>query len=275
MITELPFSTWQENIYTISANKERSDEFSRISGLEPHDHLIYIKDSPTRIKIYDWQGKFHQTIQIPDKNIRGFYPLPKTNVILGHVPNLSGNAPIRFYFCQDIVISDSIPYYKSYTEPPFVMTFTYEFRPFDGNKIAAFKELFCDTIFKVSNDMKLTPYAVLDLGKYRTPEELRYNITIDDIKNDLFRTKTIPVIPGQIGDRLYMHNFSDKDTYTLYYDIAEKQLAYVQFIYPENSFELPEEAYFTPKYISNDNRYLIDWEQPENDNNPVLILVEP
>ena len=115
------------------------DEFSRISGLEPHDHLIYIKDSPIRIKVYDWQGKFHQTIQIPDKNIRGFYPLPKTNVILGHVPNLSGNAPIRFYFCQDTVISDSIPYYKSYTEPPFVMTFTYEFRPFDGNKIAAFK----------------------------------------------------------------------------------------------------------------------------------------
>ena len=72
-----------------------------------------------------------------------------------------------------------------------------------------------------------------------------------------------------------MHNFSDKDTYTLYYDIAEKQLAYVQFIYPENSFELPEEAYFTPKYISNDNRYLIDWEQPENDNNRVLIFVEP
>ena len=98
------------------------DEFSRISGLEPHDHLIYIKDSPIRIKVYDWQGKFHQTIQIPDKNIRGFYPLPKTNVILGHVPNLSGNAPIRFYFCQDTVISDSIPYYKSYTEPPFVMT---------------------------------------------------------------------------------------------------------------------------------------------------------
>ena len=262
-------------LYDIGKQGGGPDEFSRISGLEPHDHLIYIKDSPIRIKIYDWQGKFHQTIQIPDKNIRGFYPLPKTNVILGHVPNLSGNAPIRFYFCQDTVISDSIPYYKSYTEPPFVMTFTYEFRPFDGNKIAAFKELFCDTIFKVSNDMKLTPYAVLDLGKYRTPEELRYNITIDDIKNDLFRTKTIPVIPGQIGDRLYMHNFSDKDTYTLYYDIAEKQLAYVQFIYPENSFELPEEAYFTPKYISNDNRYLIDWEQPENDNNPVLILVEP
>ena len=144
-------------LYDIGKQGGGPDEFSRISGLEPHDHLIYIKDSPIRIKVYDWQGKFHQTIQIPDKNIRGFYPLPKTNVILGHVPNLSGNAPIRFYFCQDTVISDSIPYYKSYTEPPFVMTFTYEFRPFDGNKIAAFKEVFCDTLFKVSNDMKLTP----------------------------------------------------------------------------------------------------------------------
>ena len=72
------------------------------------------------------------------------------------------------------------------------MTFTYEFRPFDGNKIAAFKELFCDTIFKVSNDMKLTPYAVLDLGKYRTPEELRYNITIDDIKKRPVQDKDDP-----------------------------------------------------------------------------------
>ena len=72
-----------------------------------------------------------------------------------------------------------------------------------------------------------------------------------------------------------MHNFSDKDTYTLYYDIAEKQLAYVQFIYPEDSFELPEEDYITPKYISNDNRYLFYCEHPENDYNPVLTLVEP
>lgn len=58
--------------------------------------------------------------------------------------------------------------------------------------------------------MKLTPYAVLDLGKYRTPEELRYNITIDDIKTTCSGQKTIPVIPGKIGDRLYMHNFSVK-----------------------------------------------------------------
>mgnify|MGYP000252528853 CR=1 FL=1 len=101
MITELPFSTWQENIYTILGKQGGGpDEFSRISGLEPHDHLIYIKDSPTRIKIYDWQGKFHQTIQIPDKNIRGFYPLPKTNVILGHVPNSLATHPFGSIFAK-------------------------------------------------------------------------------------------------------------------------------------------------------------------------------
>ena len=87
-------------LYDIGKQGGGPDEFSRISGLEPHDHLIYIKDSPIRIKVYDWQGKFHQTIQIPDKNIRGFYPLPKTNVILGHVPNLSGNAPIGSIFAK-------------------------------------------------------------------------------------------------------------------------------------------------------------------------------
>ena len=45
-------------LYDIGKQGGGPDEFSRISGLEPHDHLIYIKDSPTRIKIYDWQGKF-------------------------------------------------------------------------------------------------------------------------------------------------------------------------------------------------------------------------
>ena len=39
-------------LYDIGKQGGGPDEFSRISGLEPHDHLIYIKDSPIRIKIY-------------------------------------------------------------------------------------------------------------------------------------------------------------------------------------------------------------------------------
>lgn len=87
-------------LYDIGKQGGGPDEFSRISGLEPHDNLIYIKDSPIRIKIYDWQGKFHQTIQIPDKNIRRFYPLPKTNVILGHVPTSLATHPFGSIFAK-------------------------------------------------------------------------------------------------------------------------------------------------------------------------------
>lgn len=262
-------------LYDIGRQGGGPEEFSQIGGLEPHDDLIYIKDSPTHIKVYDWQGRYRQTLRLPDKNIRGFYPIPQGNTILGHVPNLSGNRPFRLYFCQDTIVLDSIPYPRSYPPPEIVMLFTYEFRPFDGEQVHAFKELFCDTIFKVSDDRKLSPYALFNLGKYQVPEELRYQVTIEDIKQDLFSTKTIPVVSGQIGDRLYIHNFSDKDTYTFCYDMAEKQLSYLQLTYPENSWELPEEARFTPRFISQDNRYLIDWEQPENDDNPVLVLVEP
>ena len=38
--------------------------------------------------------------------------------------------------------------------------------------------------------------------------------------------------------------------------------------------DLHEEASFIPRTIL-DNKYLVDWEQPDNDENPVLVLVEP
>lgn len=262
-------------IYDIGKQGGGPNEYSKISGLEPCDDSIYIKDSPRRIKVYDWNGNFCRSFHIPNKNIRNFYPLPQGNMLLGYTPNLLGNVSTRLYFCQDTIVLGSIPYYKSYKKPDFPMTFTYEFRAFDIQNTVAFKELFCDTIFKVSNDLELIPYAVLNLGKYRIPEDLRYDMTIDDIEKNVFQTKIMPVVSGEINDRIYMYNFSNKDTYTLYYDKNREQLTYVNLSYPENSFKFLEEAGFTPQYISDDNRFLIDWEQPENDNNPVIVLVEP
>ncbi|CAK7065406.1 MAG: hypothetical protein PARBB_03113 [Parabacteroides distasonis] len=269
------FDTKGKFLYDIGKQGGGPSEFSKISGLEPYNDSIYIKDSPRRIKVYDWKGNYHRSFHIPNKNIRNFCLLPQSNILLGYTPNLSGNVSTRLYFCQDTIVLDSVPYYKSYKKPDFVMTFTYEFRAFDKQNTVAFKELFCDTIFKVSNDLELIPYAVLDLGKYRTPEDLRYNITMDDIEKNLFQTKIMPVVSGEVNDRIYMYNFSNKDTYTLCYDKKSEQLAYANLVYSENLFEFPDEAAFTPQYISDDKRYLIDWEQPENDNNPVIVFVEP
>ena len=35
-----------------------------------------------------------------------------------------------------------------------------------------------------------------------------------------------------------------------------------------------EDASFEPKAVLND-RYMVDWEQPDNEDKPVLVLVEP
>lgn len=49
----------------------------------------------------------------------------------------------------------------------------------------------------------------------------------------------------------------------------------LEITYPKGYYSLSENARFVPRFLADDNSYLIDWEQPENDNNPVLILVEP
>jgi hypothetical protein len=44
--------------------------------------------------------------------------------------------------------------------------------------------------------------------------------------------------------------------------------------YPENTLDIPEDAAFKPRTILK-NKYLVDWEQPDNDENPILVMVEP
>ena len=44
--------------------------------------------------------------------------------------------------------------------------------------------------------------------------------------------------------------------------------------YPENDLGILEGAAFVPRFVLGD-KYLVDWEQPDNDENPVLVLVEP
>lgn len=269
------FDTNGKFLYDIGKQGGGPSEFSRISALKPFKDSIYIKDSPTRIKVYDWNGNYHRTFHVPNKNIMDFSFLPQRDIILGYSPNLSGNVANRLYFCRGTNILDSVPYYESYKNPEFVMTFFNEFRAFESQNDMAFKELFCDTIFKVSRNLELIPYAILNLGKYHTPKDLRYNVKIDDFKKNLFETEILPIVSGEVDNKIYMYNFSNKYNYTVYYDIKHKQLTYANLVYSVDTLEIPKEATFTPQFISDDKRYLIDWEQPESDNNPVIVLVEP
>ncbi len=64
------------------------------------------------------------------------------------------------------------------------------------------------------------------------------------------------------------------DPYTYSYDKNTQQTFYQKVIYPDNSYGFKEGSTFVPHFISTDGKYLIDYEIPENGNNPVIVLVE-
>ena len=61
---------------------------------------------------------------------------------------------------------------------------------------------------------------------------------------------------------------------TFCYDKRTQEANKFLLSYPENTLDIPEDATFKPRTIVK-NKYLVDWEQPDNDENPILVLVEP
>ena len=61
---------------------------------------------------------------------------------------------------------------------------------------------------------------------------------------------------------------------TFCYDKRTQEASKLLLFYPENSLDIPEDAAFKPRTIVKNN-YLVDWEQPDNDENPIIVLVEP
>ena len=81
-------------------------------------------------------------------------------------------------------------------------------------------------------------------------------------------------VTGEIGNRLYMYSSYIRADETFCYDKASQKASKLLLTYPENTLDIPEDAAFKPRTIL-ENKYLVDWEQPDNDENPILVMVEP
>ena len=89
-------------------------------------------------------------------------------------------------------------------------------------------------------------------------------------------------VSGEIEDKVYIYNDREQvkrrtipyigDTYC--YDKTTKETNKYFLTYGVNDWSILPDASFMPRTILSD-KYLVDWEQPDNDENPVLILVEP
>lgn len=260
-------------LYDIGKLGEGPGEFARLDDIVSSNDLLYIKEKTDRIKVYDWNGKFKEVINIPNMGIRNYYPLRGTDVMVGHTPNLSGKNTNRLVFFRDTTVLAKIENTRIYDQGKIIVVFSNEMQILEGIP-NTFKEMFNDTIFQIRPDYTLKPYAVVDLGNYGLPADFRYTIQPETVGENIFKGKVNLMVTGEQKDILYMHHFLDKEIYTIYYDKKEGKVHNVSLVYPENAYEIPENRHFVPRFISEDNRYLINHEQPENEENPVVILVE-
>ena len=279
-------------LYDIGSKGQGPGEFAYVRDVLVHDNLIYVQEHNNRFKVYDWDGNFVKKLVLPHR-VCGLITYPGKQEVLAYVNNHRGNESVRFYLMKDEQILDSVPNPFIYTKGPGAITQIHipEFYASRGS-LNAFTEVNSDTVYRVDEHLQTHPYIVFNMGKYLYTREERFNTTANDMMGTTFNHKHELFALGEIGDnifirkgtgnprndRTYCYNKQTKEVYKFFLTYSEGSLGFLKgaSFTPRiiKKLELHEEASFVPNVILGD-KYLVDWEQPDNEDNPVLILVEP
>ena len=168
---------------------------------------------------------------------------------------------------------DSVTNPFIYPKAAFSQMFFPEFQPTQGT-LKGFLELHSDTLYKVNEKWETSPYMVINIGKYQPTREERYGVVLADVRKNPMKGKLPMLVTGEVNDKVYMYSKHIKADETFCYDKKTQVASKLLITYPANTLDIPENAAFKPKAILN-NKYLADWEQPDNDENPILVVVEP
>ncbi len=262
-------------LHNIARPGQGPEEYTSDKELIATPEEIIILDAGDKTKHYSWEGKFLRREYIPKRLITDIHPLSGTNLTVGYVSNMTGLEPTRLYFFRDTTIVGSNPYAKKYDDVKVKMMVWGEcnFFNLDDNTVA-FKEMFNDTVYTINKEMELTPYVIFKFGKEALTAEERYN-QIDPRKN-IMRNRICPLVIGEHNETLYLSRvFLDGESYTLYYDKKTQEGKAVQLTLPNNEeLGITDDQEIYIQGISADNKYLISSVQPENDNNPIMLLIE-
>ena len=255
--------------YDIGEKGEEEGEYLSIGGVVLRNDTLFVVDMNYDFTLYNWQGEYLG---------KRFQPkIRHTDLFLGHVDNFTGQKKVRFVFFRDTTAIKTIPVTEKLepASPMVVYSIPFEMKSFDG-LVPAFKETFNDTIYQVDENLNLIPYAVVELGKYKATKEAMFACTAEQLmkKWDFFNGKIALTAVGEKDGIIYLAHHDVTDPYTYSYDKNAKQAFYQKVIYPDNSYGFKEGSTFVPHFISTDGKYLIDYEMPENGNNPVIVLVE-
>lgn len=259
-------------LYDIGSKGQGPTNFISVNNVTLHNDLIYIHETQNRIKAYDWKGNFVKKMELPAKS-NGLITMDGKEEMLAYVPNLLGDEPTRFYLLKGEEVMDSIANPFIFPKAAFSQMFFPEFQPTQGT-LKGFLELHSDTLYKVNEKWETSPYMVINIGKYQPTREERYGVVLADVRKNPMKGKLPILVTGEVNDKVYMYSKHIKADETFCYDKKTQVASKLLITYPANTLDIPENAAFKPKAILN-NKYLADWEQPDNDENPILVVVEP
>ena len=259
-------------LYDIGSKGQGPTNFISVNNVTLHNDLIYIHETENRIKAYDWKGNFVKKMELPAKS-NGLITMDGKEEMLAYVPNLPGDEPIRFYLLKGEEVMDSIANPFIFPKAAFSQMFFPEFQPTQGT-LKGFLELHSDTLYKVNEKWETSPYMVINIGKYQPTREERYGVVLADVRKNPMKGKLPMLVTGEVNDKVYMYSKYIQADETFCYDKKTQVASKLLITYPVNTLDIPENAAFKPKAILN-NKYLADWEQPDNDENPILVVVEP
>ncbi len=264
--------------YNIGEKGNKEGEYKEMFGVVLRNDTLFVVDGNYDFTLYNWQGEYlGKKFQPKIQHTMNFFIVPNTDLFLGHIDNFTGQKKIRFVFFRDTTAFKTIPVTEKLepASPMVVYSIPSEMKAFDGI-VPAFKEVFNDTIYQIDENLNLIPYAVVELGKFKATKEAMFACTAEQLmkKWDFFNGKIALAAIGEKDGIIYLAHHDVTDPYTYSYDKNAKQAFYQKVIYPDNSYGFKEGSTFVPHFISTDGNYLIDYEIPENGNNPVVVLVE-
>ena len=266
----------------LKASGPQDDTHVRFACL--HNDLIYALVGWTSIKVYNWKGEFIKKLELPS-NVWDVLTLSGKEEMLAYVANHKGEEPVRFYRMKGEEVLDTVfnPFiYKRPKDAQLIIDYECEFQRSAGS-LEAFIELGSDTLYRVDEHLRIYPYIVFNMGKHLYSREQRYSETSEEWEKRMMEGNECYLnVAGEIDDKVFIYNNRERSNFrevlyvgdTYCYDKATKETSKYFLTYGENDWDISPDAYFEPRTIVED-KYLVDWEQPDNEDNPVLILVEP
>ena len=272
--------------YLYDIGSERSGTFGRknVRSVHLYNDLIYVLVDWTTIEVYDWAGKFVKKRGLPS-NVWDIFIVSGKEEVLAYVANRSGEEPVRFYRMKGEELLDTVfnPFiYKLPENVPQILAYEHEIQSSAGS-LVVFKEMDCDTVYRVDEHLQTSPYIVFNMGKHHYTREQRYSETMEEwVDRKMEGNECYMKVTGQVNDKIYIFNNREQsmirevlyvgDTYC--YDKITKETSKYFLTYEENDWGILPDASFVPKTIL-DDKYLVDWESSGNEENAVLVLVEP